>query len=195
MRMEYPSHAEPQRRRSEPESEPIHHSADAVLYHRRAEVDEESQSEVKQPKTRQELLGMYAGNLLDGLQLHNHAILSDEIRAKTFVEPQSVEHNGDRFLAFDLQAPLLEFARSDDFVDRFQESWTKRRVEMISGVDDRARDQIEISHLCGSAALREAASIGVQWRPERSTVRLSGPQLKNKSITDKCETKGVCCCG
>ena len=54
---------------------------------------------------------MYAGNLLDRLQFHNHAILNDEIRAKTLVEPQSVEHNGDRFLAFDLQAPPLEFAR------------------------------------------------------------------------------------
>lgn len=83
---------------------------------------------------------MYAGNLLDRLQFHNHAILNDEIRAKTLVEPQSVEHNGDRFLAFDLQAPLLEFARWDDFVYRFQQSWTKRRVDMIGCVDDRARD-------------------------------------------------------
>ncbi len=41
------SHAEPQRRRSEIDLEPIHNTADAVFHHRRTEVDEEPQSEVE----------------------------------------------------------------------------------------------------------------------------------------------------
>jgi hypothetical protein len=83
--MEYLFHAEPQRRRDELELEPIHNTADTVLHHRRTEVDEEPQSAVKQPQIRQELFGIYTGNLFCGLQLHNYTVLDDELCPKTLI--------------------------------------------------------------------------------------------------------------
>ena len=81
---------------------------------------------------------MHAGDFFHRLQFHNYTVLNNEIRSKTLVEPEPVEHNGNRLLAFYLQTPFLEFTREDGFVDRFQQSWTERRVDMKGRVDDRA---------------------------------------------------------
>jgi hypothetical protein len=57
----------------------VYDPLDTFLQCRRAEIDEEAHAQIKHPQIGQELLGVNGSELLEGLELHDHSALYEQI--------------------------------------------------------------------------------------------------------------------
>src|SRR5437868_12382896 len=131
-----------QRREGAKASEPIDDADDAILDQCRPEIDEQAELHFGQLKVSKKLLLMNGRRVLDRFQFQNQLALHDEIRAEALVKFQLVvtKRNGD--LPADLEPTFHKFILKNASVNRFQESRSQTRVDVITRVDNDRRDFI-----------------------------------------------------
>jgi hypothetical protein len=69
--------------------------------------------------------------LLSGLELHNQTALHEQIDRQAPIEPHALEVEGYGLLAFDPEAPALEIASQDGFIDSLEEAGAQPRVQFV----------------------------------------------------------------
>ncbi len=109
-------------------------SLDAVFQVRCAEVDQQTKPSITQPKLSQQLLAVQWLKRLDRLQLDNESVSNEQVGAETFFEGDAVVRNGNRFLPFDRDTVLTDLIGEQDFIDRFQKTRPKSRVQLVGPV-------------------------------------------------------------
>lgn len=109
-------------------------SLDAVFQVHCAEVNQQAQPPIAQAQLGQQLLAVQWLERFDRLQLDDKFVSNEQISAETFLEGDAVVRNGNRFLPFDRETVLTEFIGEQDFVDRFQETRPKSRVQLVGPV-------------------------------------------------------------
>jgi len=98
----------------------IDDTGDAVLNQRSIEVDQQAQAFVGQPQIGEKLLFVNRREDFDRLDLDNHPILNDQVRAEPAVDPNcSVDHR-DWLLAYGSESTLRKFIGEHRMVNRFQ---------------------------------------------------------------------------
>ena len=73
-------------------SQLVHDSSDAILDQRRAEVDQETKSQVEQPKVSQKLLAMNSGEALNRLHFYDDGLVDNDVSSERFTEEHAIEN-------------------------------------------------------------------------------------------------------
>jgi hypothetical protein len=143
----------------------ISDALNAVLDQVVAEIDEEAKSFVHQPQIGQHLFAMDRIECGDRFHFHDHAIVDDQVGAKTFVERDSIPCDRNRDLSFHRVAAFAQFMRERDFVYDFEDAWTEPGVQAVGSVDDHSRDFI-LFHTAKPALLLRSceAKTFAPWR-------------------------------
>ena len=108
--------------------ETVDQSLDAVFEMDLSEVDEQSKALATQPEWRQHLFGVDGVQCFDGLQVHDHQVGNQQVGAKPFIEAQLFETNGNRNLPLNTKAKSAQFVGKHDFINRFEQTRPKSRV-------------------------------------------------------------------
>ncbi len=114
----------------------------AVLDHVLAEIDKEAKSFIHQPQIGQDLFAVDRIERSDRFQLHDHEIIDDQIGAETFVEPDPIPRDRNRYLSFHGVAMFAQFMRKQDLVYDFEDAWPEPSVQAVGRVNDHSRDFI-----------------------------------------------------
>jgi hypothetical protein len=114
----------------------------AVLDHVLAEINKEAKSFIHQPQISQDLFAVDRIERSDRFQLHDHEIIDDQIGAETFVEPDPIPGDRNRYLSFHGVAMFAQFMRKQDFVYDFKDAWPEPSVQAVGSVNDHSRDFI-----------------------------------------------------
>jgi len=114
----------------------------AVLDQMLAEIDKEAESFIHQPQIGQDLFAVNRIERSDRFQLHDHEIIDDQIGAETFVEPDPIPRDRNRYLSFHGVAMFAQFMRKQDFVYNFEDAWPEPSVQAVGSVNDHSRDFI-----------------------------------------------------
>jgi hypothetical protein len=88
------------------------------------------------------------GELLDGLQLDDHAAFDDDVGAESVLEINPVEREGDRLLPHHVQSSPLEDRREYELVHRFEQDRPKPAMNADRSIDDRSGDFVEVHAVC-----------------------------------------------
>ena len=78
--------------------------------------------------------------LLNRFQFHNNFVCYNQISPKTFVKMDVTERDWNWLLADSGQTAFLQFPRQNDFIDGFQQTWTKSFVDVKSGIHNFTRN-------------------------------------------------------
>lgn len=111
----------------------------AVFEHGDIEVDEESDTFVRESEIGDELSFVYGKHLLNGFEFNNDSIGYEEVDSKASVEAFTLVHNRKFDLTLKLDAAPCEFAREAHFIRGFQESRAKVAMHFNRGTDDQLR--------------------------------------------------------
>src|SRR5439155_20919956 len=114
----------------------------AVLDHVLAEINKEAKSFIHQPQIGQDLFAVDRIERSDRFQLHDHEIIDDQIGAETFVEPDPIPRDRNRYLSFHGVAMFAQFMRKQDLVYDFEDAWPEPSVQAVGRVNDHSRDFI-----------------------------------------------------
>jgi hypothetical protein len=114
----------------------------AVLDQVFAEVDKEAESLIHQPQIGQDLFAVDRIERCNRFDFHNYAIVDDQIGAETFVEPDSIPCDRNKYLSFDRVALFAQFMGKRDFVYDFEDAGPEPGVQAVSRVNDQSRDFI-----------------------------------------------------
>lgn len=95
-------------------------TGDAVLDQHSIEVDQQAQSFVGQPQIGKKLLFVNRREDFDRLDLDDHPILDNQIRAEPDVDPNRSLDHGDWLLAYGPESTLSQFIGEHRMVNRFQ---------------------------------------------------------------------------
>jgi hypothetical protein len=158
----------------------IGNAFDPLLDQVLAEVDEEPKSFVHQPQIGQDLFAVNWIERGDRFHFYEQAIVNNQVRAKAFVEPDSIPSDRNRDLSFHDVAMLAQFVRERDFVNDFKYSGPETGVQAVGRVNDVGGNIIffhagkpapltspyEAKNLCAFAPLREASLSFTQRRKE-----------------------------
>src|SRR5687767_10804552 len=145
-----------------------------------AEVDEKSESFVHQAQIGQNLFAVNWIKRGDRFHFHEQAIVYDQVRAKAFVEPDSIPSDRNRDLSLHDVAMLAQFVRERDFVNDFKYSGPETGVQAVGRVNDVGGNIIffhagkpapftspnEAKNLCAFAPLREPSPYFSQRRKD-----------------------------
>ena len=107
-----------------------------------AEIDEEAKSLVHEAQIGQDLFAVDRIERSDRFHLHYHEIIDDQISAETFVEPDPIPRDRNRYLSFHGVAMFAQFMRKQDFVYDFEDAWPEPGVQAVGSVNDHSRDFI-----------------------------------------------------
>jgi hypothetical protein len=114
----------------------------AVLDQMLAEINKEAKSFIHQPQIGQDLFAVDRIERSDRFQLHDHEIIDDQIGTETFVEPDPIPCDRNRYLSFHGVAMFAQFMRKQDFVYDFEDAWPEPSVQAVGSVNDHSRDFI-----------------------------------------------------
>jgi hypothetical protein len=114
----------------------------AVFDHVLAEIDKEAESLIHEAQIGQDLFAVDRIERRDRFQLHDHEIIDDQISAETFVEPDPIPRDRNKYLSFDRVAVFAQFMRKQDFVYDFEDAWPEPSVQAVGSVNDHSRDFI-----------------------------------------------------
>ena len=114
----------------------------AALDQMLAEIDKEAESLVHEAQIGQDLFAVDRIERSDRFQLHDHEIIDDQIGAETFVEPDPIPGDRNRYLSFHGVAVFAQFMRKQHFVYDFEDAWPEPDVQAVGGVNDHSRDFI-----------------------------------------------------
>jgi hypothetical protein len=114
----------------------------AVLDQMLAEINKEAKSFIHQPQIGQDLFAVDRIERSDRFQLHDHEIIDDQIGAETFVEPDPIPRDRNRYLSFHGVAIVAQFMRKQDFVYDFEDAGPEPGVQAVGSVNDHSRDFI-----------------------------------------------------
>src|SRR5438132_10903035 len=114
----------------------------AVLDHVLAEIDQEAESFIHQPQIGQDLFAVDRIERSDRFHLHDHEIIDDQIGAETFVEPDPIPRDRNRYLSFHGVATFAQFMRKQDFVYDFEDARPEPSMQAVGSVNDHSRDFI-----------------------------------------------------
>src|SRR5207253_378960 len=168
----------------------------AVLDHVLAEINKEAKPFIQQPQISQNLFAVDGIERSDRFQLHDHKIIDDQIGAETFVEPDPIPRDRNRYLSFHGVATFAQFMRKQDFVYDFEDARPQPGVQAVGSVNDHSRDLIlfhraklvllllacEAKNLSALVSLREISA--KRSREEFFTLRREGAKkaFKPKSL-------------
>jgi len=114
----------------------------AVLDHVLAEIDEEAESFIHQPQIGQDLFAVDRMERSDRFHFHDHEIIDDQISTETFVEPDPIPRDRNRYLSFHGVAMFAQFMRKQHFVYNFEDAWSEPSVQAVGSIDNHSRDFI-----------------------------------------------------
>src|SRR5947208_504590 len=114
----------------------------AVLDHVLAEINKEAKPFIHQPQIGQDLFAVDRIERSDRFHLHDHEIIDDQIGAETFVEPDPIPRDRNRYLSFHGVATFAQFMRKQDFVYDFEDARPQPGVQAVGSVNDHSRDFI-----------------------------------------------------
>jgi hypothetical protein len=132
-------HAEARRRGGR---EVVHDTTQTFFESCRAEVDEETDLEIREAEIREELFAVHCREFLHGLDLDDHAVIDQQINPECVREQQAFVFEAEDFLSLDFESSLHEHASQYEFVNRFQQSRPKRSMNLNRRIDDRARNLV-----------------------------------------------------
>ena len=107
-----------------------------------AEIDKEAKSLVHEAQIGQDLFAVDRIERSDRFHLHYHEIIDDQISAETFVEPDPIPRDRNRYLSFHRVALFAQFVRKQDFVCDFEDAWPEPAVQAVGSVNDHSCDFI-----------------------------------------------------
>lgn len=142
---------------------PVDHALDALLEGGGAEVDRQTDAEVEEAEVGQELLEVNSGQVLDGLQLHDHGALDQKVHSETVVEVQSLVLERDLRMPLHSKAAPFERSRKDRQVHRLEEPRTQSAVQVLRRVDHRGHQFPDITRR--RAAERSGAILSFDHAP------------------------------
>ncbi len=177
----------------------------AVLDHVLAEINKEAKSFIHQPQISQDLFAVDRIERSDRFQLHDHEIIDDQIGAETFVEPDPIPRDRNRYLSFHGVAMFAQFMRKQDFVYDFEDAWPEPRVLPVGSVNNQSRDFIlfhraklalllpacEAKNFSAVVSLRDTPSM--QSQEESFTLRYEGVKkaYESKSPISSLDLRGL----
>ena len=100
--------------------EPVDAPFEAVLEHRRPEVDEQAEAQAREAQVREHHLAMHGGHPLQRLQLDQDEVLHDQVGTEPLVERDAVKRDGDGHLAGHDESTLAEDVGQRNLVDRLE---------------------------------------------------------------------------
>jgi hypothetical protein len=115
---------------------PIGDALNPVLDHVLAEIDKDSKSFIHQPQIGQDLFAMDRIEPDDRFYLHDHKIIDDQVGAETFVEPDSIPCDRNRYLSFHGVSVFARFMRKQDFVYDFENAWAEPSMQAVGSINN-----------------------------------------------------------
>jgi hypothetical protein len=107
-----------------------------------AEIDKQAKSFIHQPQICQDLFAVDRIERRDRFQLHDHEIIDNQVGAETFVEPDPIPCDRNRYLSFHGVAVFAQFMRKQHFVDDFEDARPEPSMQAVGSVNDHSRDFI-----------------------------------------------------
>jgi hypothetical protein len=158
----------------------------AMLDHVLAEINKEAKSFIHQPQIGQDLFAVDGIERSDRFHFHDHEIIDDQISAETFVEPDPIPRDRNRYLSFHGVAMFAQFMRKQHFVYDFEDARPEPSMQAVGSADNQSRDFIlfhttklvlllpacEAKNLSAVASLRDTSA--TQFRKEFFTPRREG---------------------
>jgi hypothetical protein len=120
---------------------PIRDALDPMLDQMFSEVDQQPESFIHQPQIGQDL-AVDRVERGDRFHFHKDAIIDDQVRAESFIEPDPIPRDWHRDLSFHQIAGFAQFMREGNFVHDLENARTKPAVETVGSIDDPCRDFI-----------------------------------------------------
>ncbi len=177
----------------------------AVLDHVLAEINKEAKSFIHQPQISQDLFAVDRIERSDRFQLHDHEIIDDQIGAETFVEPDPIPRDRNRYLSFHGVAVFAQFMRKQHFVYDFEDARPEPSMQAVGSVNDHSRDFIlfhraklalllpacEAKNFSAVVSLRDTPSM--QSQEESFTLRYEGVKkaYESKSPISSLDLRGL----
>jgi hypothetical protein len=118
------------------------HSLDTVLYKDRIEVNEESEPAAAKLQVCKHLSVVEGIVPFRGFQFDQKSFFNNNICSKGRIDNGSFVTDGDSYLPFEHQVARRQFLTKAGFVDRLQETGTKRGVHLKSRIDSQRRQFI-----------------------------------------------------
>ncbi|CAN5658952.1 hypothetical protein BH11VER1_BH11VER1_36460 [soil metagenome] len=122
----------------------------ALLEGEGSKIDEQPNREVHQAQVGEELFAMDRGELLDGLEFHDHAAFYEKIGTESLLENHFVIFKPDDLLPFHLETPFFQSPGQDHLINRLQQPGPGVLMDLDGGVNDGSGDVIEVMHGRGS---------------------------------------------
>jgi hypothetical protein len=162
----------------------IDDTSDAILDQGRVEVDQQAKPLVGQPQVGEKLLPVHRREALNGLDLDDHPILDNQIRAEPDVDPnRSVDHR-DCLLADRPKSTLSQFIGEYRMINRFQQSWSQGGVDAKGGIHDLFGDGVLCHGGLSIVSRQDAKTPRTQHRPRHRIEGMASiPELLDGHVT------------
>lgn len=108
----------------------IRNAFDAVFEKSFAKVDQQTETEVEQPKISEELFAVNRSQFFNRFKLNNEAIVDDQICTKSFVKNQLLIADGNWNLADNAIPTFRQFMGKNHLVNGFKQAGAKSSVNI-----------------------------------------------------------------